>query len=32
MIASQKNGLPTTALEVAAICEPQIYAGLPLAI
>ena len=31
-IVSQKIGLPTTALEVAAICEPQIYAALPLAV
>jgi hypothetical protein len=31
-IVAQKIGLPTTALEVAAICEPQIYAGLPLVV
>jgi len=29
---AQKMGVPTTALEVAAICEPQVYAGLPLAV
>ena len=31
-IVSQKIGLPTSTVEVTAICEPQIYAGLPLAL